>query len=118
MQIVPVWPPVAQISVDLFMLHATGGHSITIYMQLAASRMQHFHGRQSHATFPWRQLHATFPWPPVAYNISMAASCMQHFHGRQLHAKFACAGGQYSAKPPVFFNPTARTIVVKNEDTI
>jgi hypothetical protein len=40
-------------------------------MQLAASRMQHLHGRQSHATFAW---------PPVACNICMAASRMQHFH--------------------------------------
>jgi hypothetical protein len=45
MEIVPVWPPVEQISVDLFMLHAIGGHSSTIFMQLAASRMQHLHGR-------------------------------------------------------------------------
>ncbi len=44
MQIVPEWPPVAcKFRQILFMLHATGGHSGTFYMELAASRMQTLH---------------------------------------------------------------------------
>jgi hypothetical protein len=63
MQIVPVWPPVAQITVDLFMLHATSGHTGFFCIQLVATPLQFICN-----------------WPPVACNISMAASRMQHFH--------------------------------------
>jgi hypothetical protein len=57
MQIVPAWPPVpGKFQSVLFMLHATGGHSGTIYMRLAASRMQILHALaastvQSHQCF-------------------------------------------------------------------
>jgi hypothetical protein len=44
MQMVPAWPPVAcKFRPILIMLHATGGHVGTIYMRLAASRMQTLH---------------------------------------------------------------------------
>ncbi len=41
MQIVPEWPPIAcKFPSILLILHATGGHAGTVYMRLAASRMQ------------------------------------------------------------------------------
>ncbi len=70
----------------LFMLHATGGHAGTIFMLLAATRVQFI-----------------CDWRPLVYNL--------YATGRQLHENFACAGGQLRTKPPVFCKHAARTII-------
>jgi hypothetical protein len=72
MQIVPAWPPVAcKFPSILFMLHATGGHASTIYMQLAASCMQtsvdfiHVACNRQHSGKIYMD------WPPVACKVLM-----------------------------------------------
>jgi hypothetical protein len=91
MQIVPVWPPVAQISVDLFMLHATSGHAGLICMQLAATPVQFICN-----------------WLPVACNICMAASRTQHLHA--LAARTVQSRQSITLREQLF--------EIKNEDTI
>ncbi len=48
-------------------------------------------------------IHVACDWRPFGYKLYVT--------DRQFHANFACAGGQYSAKPPVFCKHAARTII-------
>jgi hypothetical protein len=86
MQILSAWQPVAgKLPLNLFILHATGGHAGTIFMQLATTQVQF-----------------ACDWRPLSYNLNAT--------DRQSHAIFACASGQLRANPPVFCKQAARTI--------
>ncbi len=68
MQIVPAWPPVAgKLPSISFMLHATGGHSGTICIRLAATRVQF--------ESDWRQAHAIFACARIIIWIKKWGNC-------------------------------------------
>jgi hypothetical protein len=76
MQILPAWPPVAcKFRLILFMLHATGGHTGTICIRLAATRVKF--------AFDWQQLvhnlHATGGHSGTIY-MRLAKIRMQTLH--------------------------------------